>query len=225
MPVALAVLTQCPLFAGLSSELARFCAEQARLVSLRRREALVDAQGRPFDGLGLVLGGGVQAVDLTGDGREVALVSALPFESFGLAELLAQRAVPLNWVAAAPSTTVGLLERQAALEALARPELAIRAAANLAQRVCDTQSLQKVLTVHPVSARVCAWLVWRRDPATRLVELPTHAELAWQLNTTRESVTRVLQKLLQDGVIERLDEQWRVASEPGLAEWARGARS
>jgi CRP-like cAMP-binding protein len=120
---------------------------------------------------------------------------------------------------------VGLLERQAALEALATAELAVRAAASLAQRVCDTQSLQKVLTVHPVSARVCAWLLWRRERATGLVGLPTHAELAWQLNTTRESVTRVLQRLLQDGVIERLEEQWRVASETGLADWARGARS
>lgn len=225
MPVALAVLSQCPLFAGLPPEATRACAESAKLVSLRRREALLGIDGAPFDGLGIVLAGAVQAVDLTGDGREVALVTVLPFEAFGLAELLAPRAKALNWLAAQASTTVGLIGRETAREAFGRAELALRAAASLAQRVCDTQSLQKVLTVHPVSARVCAWLLWKHDGRTGLVDVPTHAELAWQLNTTRESVTRVMQKLVQDGLIERQDEQWRVTAEAALADWARGARS
>ena len=82
-----------------------------------------------------------------------------------------------------------------------------------------------MLTVHPVSARVCAWLLWKHDGTTGMVEVPTHAELAWQLNTTRESVTRVMQKLVQDGLIERRDEHWRISSEAALAEWARGART
>lgn len=224
MPVALAVLTQCPLFAGLSAELSRFCADQTRLVSLRRREALANVDGSPFDGLGIVLAGSVQALDLTGDGREVALATALPFEAFGLAELLAARMTPKNWLATASSTTVGLIPREAAREAFTRPELAWRAASDLAQRVCDTQSLQKVLTVHPVSARVCAWLLWQWDEATGLVDVPTHAELAWQLNTTRESVTRVLQKLVQDGVVERQQERWRVLWPEGLKDWASGVR-
>jgi CRP-like cAMP-binding protein len=222
MPVALAVLTQCPMFAGLPAELTRFCAEQARLVSFRRRESLANGDSGTFDGLGVVLAGSIQAVDLTGDGREVALVTALPYEAFGLAELLAARAQPLNWLSVSSSTVVALMERHAALEALRHPELALRAAASLAQRVCDAQHLHKVLTVHPVSARVSAWLLMQHDTQTGQVEVPTHAELAWLLNTTRESVTRVMQRLLNDGLIEREEAGWRVTSASALNEWARG---
>ena len=221
MPVALAVLTQCPLFAGLPVDLTRFCAEQARLASLRRREALVNGDSGGFSGLGVVLAGSVQAVDLTGDGREVALVTALPYEAFGLAELLAERAQPLNWLSVSSSTMVALIERDAAREALKHPELALRVASALAQRVCDAQHLQKVLTVHPVSARVCAWLLMQHDAQTGQVEVPTHAELAWLLNTTRESVTRVMQRLLNDGLIERQEAGWRVTSASAVNEWAR----
>ena len=166
MPLALAVLTQCSLFSGLTPELTRYCAEHMRLVSLRRRETVSDGGtggADRFTGLGVVLSGAVQAVDLTGDGREAALVTALPFECFGLAELLAPRGQPLTWMASATSTAVGVMERDAALQAFAKPELVVRAAGLLAQRVCDAQALQKVLTVHPINARVCAWLEWQQD--------------------------------------------------------------
>jgi CRP-like cAMP-binding protein len=224
MPLALAVLNQCSLFSGLPPDLARFCSEHMRLVSLRRREAVADngaGEGLGFTGLGLVLSGAVQAVDVTGDGREAALVTCLPFECFGLAELLAPQGLPLTWIASASSTAVGLMDRGPALQAFSKAELLTRAAALLAQRVCDAQSLQKVLTVHPVSARVCAWLQWQQDGEGGGVTVPTHAELAWQLNTTRESVTRVFQKLLTDGVVEREGDRWRIAMPGVLADWAR----
>jgi hypothetical protein len=108
MPLAMAVLTQCSLFSGLTPELTRYCAERMRLVSLRRREAVDDGG---FNGLGVVLNGAVQAVDITGDGREAALVHALPFECFGLAELLAPRGQPLTWMASVASTAVGLMDQ------------------------------------------------------------------------------------------------------------------
>lgn len=223
MPVSLAVLTQCPLFAGLAPEQVRPLAERMSLVTLRRRESLQD--GPPsFDGLGVVLSGQLQALDQTADGREVALVTVNPNEVFGLAEMLAQGSTPMAWVAATTGTTVGLLAREHALAGLERGELGLRAATVLAQRVCDTLSLQKVLTVHPVAARVCAWLVWQaRDPEGTL-QVPTHAELAWQLNTTRESVTRVMQKLLSDGVVVRESERWRIVQAEVLQDLARGRR-
>ena len=225
MPLALAVLTQCSMFSGLTPELTRFCAEHMQLVTLRRREVITNGAGAGesnFTGLGVVLSGAVQAVDLTGDGREAALVTALPYECFGLAELLAPRGQAMTWMASAASTVVGLMDREAALQAFSKTELLLRAAALLAQRVCDAHSLQKVMTVHPVSARVCAWLEWQQDGAPGGLAVPTHAELAWQLNTTRESVTRVFQKLAADGVLKRDGDRWKIAMPKVLADWARG---
>jgi predicted transcriptional regulator len=51
--------------------------------------------------------------------------------------------------------------------------------------------------------------------------VPTHAELAWHLNTTRESVTRVFQKLFSDGVIAREESGWRIADWSALTEGSR----
>lgn len=223
MPVSPAVLTLCPLFSELAPELLRPIAEQMQMLPLRRREALNGGQAA-FDGLGVVLSGQVQAVDETADGREVALITAGANDVFGLPELLARSASPLVWMASAPGTTVALLRREVALGALQKGELSFRAATLLAQRVCDTLSLQKVLTVHPVAARVCAWLMWQAKPPEWMLQIPTHAELAWQLNTTRESVTRVLQKLLADGVLGRSDAGWTIAQPDVLQELARGRR-
>ena len=140
---------------------------------------------------------------------------------FRSAELLAARSLPVTWMAAAAGTTVGLLSREPAMALLHQPEVALRAAQSLAQRVCDTRGLQKVLTIHPVSARVCAWLNLQRTPGKGVVQVPTHAELAWQLNTTRESVTRVFQRLQADGVIQRDGDIWQLAGSEVLEDWIK----
>ncbi len=220
MPVAVAALSQCTLFSGISSQLVQQAADSMRLLPLRRREVLADAAAS-LPGLGVVLSGALQAVDETADGREVALETVGVNEAFGFAELLAARSLPVTWMAAAAGTTVGLLPREPAMALLHQPEVALRAAQSLAQRVCDTRGLQKVLTIHPVSARVCAWLNLQRTPEKGAVQVPTHAELAWQLNTTRESVTRVFQRLQADGVIQRDGDIWQVAGSEVLEDWIR----
>lgn len=221
MPVSMAVLSQCSLWAGLPPGPMKELASQMRLLPMRRREVLGSPEA-PFTGLGVVLSGQLQALDETMDGREVALQKIQSNGVFGLGELLADRSEPLTWVANAHGTAVGLLERSLAQQFLDRPEVASRAARLLAQRLSDIQSLHKVLSVHPVSARVCAWLAWQAQHSVGLVMPPTHAELAWQLNTTRESVTRVLQRLQADGVIEREQDAWRIVQAAVLLDWSRG---
>ena len=73
------------------------------------------------------------------------------------------------------------------------------------------------------TARVCAWLL-RASGTDGALQLPTHAELAWRLNTTRESITRVLQKLLTDQVLQRDGDWWRIQAPTTLQELARGER-
>lgn len=219
MPVSALVLKTSPFFAEAPQAALAFAAERMQLQTLRRREVL-PPDGGAFDGLGLVVHGSVQAVDLTIDGREAALVSAAPGEVLGLAQLLAERALPLSWVASQGPATVAVLARPAALALLQMPEMGLRAARWLAQQLSDMAAWQKFLGLHPVGARVCASLlhVMQADGSLRL---PTHAELGWRLNTTRESVTRMLQRLLQDGVIAREGERWRVRDVAALQRLAR----
>ena len=213
-------LAPCGFFTNAPPAAVQFAASHMHLIHLKRREVLGDGK-QPFNGLGVVLQGNLQAVDLTLDGREAALLTATLHETFGHANLLAAQPVALTWVAASPSTSVAVMDSQAAQELMTFPEMALGAARLLAQDVCSFLGWQKIQAVHPVSARVCAWLL-RQSIKDRVLRLPTHAEMAWRLNTTRESVTRVLQKLLTEGVLRRDGDDWHLVRINTLEEMARG---
>jgi CRP/FNR family transcriptional regulator, cyclic AMP receptor protein len=154
------------------------------------------------------------------DGREVALSTIEPGGMFGQATLLARRPVELTWVA--PSlTTLAVMTQADALTLIEDPLMSLRLARDLAQQVCDSIGWQKILSVSPVSARVCSWLLWHFGNSNQGT-FPTHAELAWRLNTTRESVTRTLQRLLADDVLRREGEFWHLANREGLRLLAQG---
>ena len=220
MAVNLIALAPCGFFANASPAAVQFAAAHMQLVHLKRREVLGDGKS-PFNGLGVVLQGSLQAVDLTLDGREAALLTVGLHETFGHANLLAAQPVALTWVATSPSTSVAIMPGDAAQSLMAYPEMALGTARLLAQDVCSFLGWQKIQAVHPVSARVCAWLQHQHatSPALRI---PTHAELAWRLNTTRETVTRVLQRLLTDGILSRDGDLWLVARPDLLSDLARG---
>lgn len=212
-------LTPCAFFQTASAPALQFAAAHMNLLHMRRREVL--SQGaKPFDGLGVVLQGNLQAVDLTLDGKEVGLMSAGLHEPFGHYVLLADQPMDLTWVATS-AATVAVMERDKALQLLTFPEMMAMLARLNGQQVCNLLSWQKIQAIHPVSARVCAWMLHHGRQRTPL-QLPTHAEMAWRLNTTRESVTRVLQKLLTEGVLRRDGDDWHVLNLKTLEEMARG---
>ncbi len=95
------------------------------------------------------------------------------------------------------------------------------AARDLADQVSEYLGWQKILAVTPLSARVCAWALWAADGQPAL-DIPKHAELAWRLNTTRESITRTFQKLLGDGLLRRDGDAWTIADRHALAQMAMG---
>jgi CRP-like cAMP-binding protein len=219
MPVLDFALRTCRFFATVPDAVLQQAAQDMDIVNLKRREVLVRG-GRPFNGLGVVLQGRLQAMDRTLDGREVALQTIDEREAFGQAGLLARRPVELTWVAAAPSA-VAVMSADRARRLLETTELGLMAAHDLADQVNDQLGWQKLLAVTPISARVCAWACWAAA-GQRVLLIPKHAELAWRLNTTRESITRTFQKLLADGLLARDGEEWLIADRAALAQMAMG---
>lgn len=219
MPVLELALRACRLFASAPEEVLRQASQDMDVLNLKRREVLGRA-GRPFRGLGIVLQGRLQAMDRTIDGREVALQTIEEKETFGQAALLASRPLDLVWVAATPCA-VAVMSAEQAHRMLGAPEMALAAARDLADQVGEHLGWQKILAVTPITARVCAWACWAGAGATTLV-IPKHAELAWRLNTTRESITRTFQKLLLDGLLERDGDTWRIADSSALEMMAMG---
>jgi CRP-like cAMP-binding protein len=193
--------------------------QQMEIVQLRRREVLTYAS-KPFRGLGVVLQGRIQAIDQTLDGREVAMQTVETSEAFGQVNLLATQPIQMVWIAAV-SSSVALMSAETALRLFQNGSMSFAAARELADQVSESLGWQKINTVTPISARVCAWLFWSAGKST-LLDIPKHADLAWRLNTTRESITRTFQKLQADGLIQREDEQWRILNLAALENLAMG---
>jgi len=189
------------------------------ILQLKKREILL-INGAPFRGLGVVLQGRLQAMDYTIDGREVALTTVDSTEAFGQANLIAPRPVDLTWVAVSQSV-LAVMPRQAAIELLHISEMSMQVATDLAQQVCEFLSWQKILSVNPVSARVCAWLNWAASGNDTVV-IPRHAELAWRLGTSRESITRSLQKLQTEDILRREGDYWLIENAAALSQLALG---
>lgn len=219
MAVSDIALKNCSLFQQVPSVLVAMAAQQMVILELKKREVLL-VNGSPFRGLGVVLQGRMQAMDYTVDGREVALTTVEQSDAFGQANLLATRPVDLTWVAV-NGCTVAVMPKQAALDLFKNTEMSLRVASELAQQVCEFLSWQKILSVHPISARVCAWLCWAAAGKADVL-VPRHAELAWRLSTTRESITRTLQKLQTEKIIRRDGDDWIIGNQTALAKMALG---
>lgn len=219
MPVSELVLRDFSLFAGAPADLVQQASGDMELIHLKRREVLL-LGGQRFKGLGLVVQGRIQSIEQTLDGREVALQTADTGESFGQAALLASRPIEMVWVATIPSV-VAVLPRDKALTLFELAPMGLIAARALADQVSDFLGWQKVIAVTPISSRVCAWICWSTPSLDRL-EVPKQAELAWRLNTTRESITRTFQRLQADGLLQRDENAWRIVKRDALELLALG---
>jgi CRP-like cAMP-binding protein len=95
---------------------------------------------------------------------------------------------------------------------LGQPEMLQRLSADMAQHILDQLQWQKVLSAPTVTSKVCNWLIWSAS-----------GQAAWRLNTTRESISRVLQKLQADGLLSRDEEgRWKIQNPNALKGLARG---
>lgn len=219
MPVSELVLRGCSLFAGAPDDLVKQASEDMEIIHLKRREVLQPG-GRRFKGLGLVVQGRIQSIEQTLDGREVALQTADAGESFGQVVLLASLPIDMVWLATMP-TAVAVLHHDKALALFASAPMGLLAARGLADQVSEFLGWQKVIAVTPISSRVCAWICWSAGTKDRL-EVPKQAELAWRLNTTRESITRTFQRLQADGLLQRDESAWRILKRDSLELLAMG---
>jgi CRP-like cAMP-binding protein len=134
--------------------------------------------------------------------------------------LLASLPIEMVWVATAPSA-VAVLAQDKALALFESAPMGMLAARGLADQVSEFLGWQKVIAVTPISSRVCAWICWAAGAQNRL-EVPKQAELAWRLNTTRESITRTFQRLQADGLLQRDESAWLILQRDALELLALG---
>lgn len=199
-------LRRIPMLAGITdTELARVVAE-LRIRTYVRREAVIH-KGSPGSALLLLLSGQLQVIDVTDDGRAVGLRLLNAGDFFG--EIAVIDGGPRSaTVTALNHAVVGSLPRASALWLFSHcPSVASRMLSHMAAKIRNESQFRMLLSIQDTFQRVCALLEFykRTQPGgLEVVEnLPTQQNIAIMINTSRETVSRVLAELIQRGVIEK----------------------
>ena len=202
------VLAKSPLFQNLSADALVDLASHAYEHKLGQGQVLFTAN-EPADGLYIVFTGSVRAFRVNIDGRE----QTIHVEHAG--GMLAEVTVfdggpyPSTAVAEEDSVVLFLAKEDVRRFLLRHPETALEALAMMAKKLRIVASLAEQLALKDVSQRLATLLLDEAQRTSKRLQdgisfsLPlSHTQLASRLGTVREVVTRGLQKLVHQGIIE-----------------------
>lgn len=188
-------------------------------------EIIVDRDTRP-ELVCVLRSGTVRLFHRHKDGRETTVDRLGAGQLFGVTGLLTTDAGGLL-AEAETDAEVCLLEGRRFLEVVANwPQAVMELASRLGFRVREADEALGRLTATGARARLAAVLLRLAADGSeahpggglRLRGVPRHSDLADQVNATRETVTRALARLEQDGYIRRFGRQIVVPDAERLAE-------
>lgn len=206
MAVSTLILKNFALLQPLPDELLVQLGQQSKLIEVPRRKVVME-KNQTAHSLGLLVDGRLQGIDITLDGREAGLYFIKPNDFFGELSVIDQQpatefviALTTSRFVMIPSTTIRQLIEKS-------PQIATIINQRLAQRLRESMQQRTLLTMPSPIQRVCAQLIQMtlKNPSGQQIVIyaPTHQEIAIMINTTRETVTRVFQKLQKNGTIIR----------------------
>jgi CRP/FNR family cyclic AMP-dependent transcriptional regulator len=199
-------LRKIPLLANLSDEDMQRVKTNLRIREYAKRDVVLQ-KGAPGDSLLFLLSGSLQVIDVTEDGRAIGLRMLQPGEFFGEIAVINGAMRSASVVALSP-VLVALLPRAIALHMFTHsPSVANQMLRFLAEKVQRDTEFRALLSIHNTSRRIFTFLNLlkeKKDGDVQVVEnLPTHQDIANMINTSRETVTRALLALVQQGIIEK----------------------
>jgi len=225
MTLPVAVLQSLPLLSSLPQVTIAHLALQAVERVFAKREIVLQKSSVAAS-LCFLLEGRLQGVDFTMDNREVGLYFINPGDYFGEVALLDALPQP-EFVTAVARSRVVLIPRDMIKPILfAAPKLAEALCLRLATRLRGVSAQRRILGLANPLQRVCAQLellcVAQGSGLGRVLNTPTHQELAIMINASRETVTRVFQLLQSRGVVERDGNDLRVQQPEFISQVAAG---
>ncbi|MEF9930193.1 MAG: Crp/Fnr family transcriptional regulator [Massilia sp.] len=199
-------LRKIPLLAGLSDEDMTRVKADMRVRQYAKRDIVLQ-KGAAGDSLLFLLTGQLQVIDITEDGRAIGLRMLAPGDFFGEIAVINGTMRSASVVALSP-VLVALLPRATALHLFAHsPSVASHMLRFLAEKVQRDSEFRALLSIHNTSRRLYTFLdllKQKKEGDVHVVEnLPTHQDIANMINTSRETVTRALLTLIQQGIIQK----------------------
>lgn len=199
-------LQQIPLLMGLSEQALAVTSAHIQVQAVVKGQVAV-RKGDTDAQMLFVLRGRLQVIDLSEDGREVGLNFLVVGDYFG--ELSVIDGLPRSATVVATETSqIAMLPRQAALSLISDNASVTK---NLFQKMASSirraSSYQGILSIPNAFHRVFALLnqMTRVAPGGLVVidNIPTQQEIAIMVNTSRETVSRAVRFLIQDGIVEK----------------------
>jgi CRP/FNR family transcriptional regulator len=194
-------IKSCPLFVGVTDsdldDLTRIARQQ-----IYAKDQMVFSEGEVATGFFIPLEGKVKIYKLSPEGRERVLRIAHPGRTFAEAAIFDVGVFPAYAQAIEP-TVLLFFPKQAVLDLLrCNAQLAINMVGGLSRILREMMDHMESLTFKDVPSRLARYLLDLSDMKQRHVRLPvSKAQLAANLNTAGETLSRTLRKMSDDDFI------------------------
>ncbi len=196
-------LRAVPLFAGLDHRQIERVRSIVRVVEVSRRDVLF-REGEPVEGIYVLLEGRIKLYRLSPDGREHILHVVRPGQTFAEAAVFMAGGYPAYAEALQKSRAV-LLPKRRLLELLREePDISLAIIVSLSRYLKQFADRIEDLSLKDVSARLARWFLQTSQEKGRdFWDLDiTKAELASQLGTVGETLSRTLRKFREAGWVD-----------------------
>jgi len=217
-------LRKIPLLSELSDEEIIPLKSELRIRQYAKREVVLHKGGHG-DGLLFLLAGQLQVIDITEDGRAIGLRMLAPGDFFGEIALINNTTRSAS-VVAMTDVLVAFLPAPVALELFSHsPSVARQMLRHLAQKIQRDSEFRALLSINNTAKRIYNFIVLmqKKNPDGTVVEnLPTHQDIANMINTSRETVTRALLTLVQQGIVQKESHRLLIKNPEALQKLAQG---
>lgn len=196
------IIKQCHLFSGVTPEDLHLLLSILRIRKFEKGEILF-AEGSVAEGFYIVSVGKVKVYKLSPDGRERILQVVQTGHSFAEAAIFDDGRYPAFAETLQPSTLLFFPKREFLDLLHQHSRLAINMIAGLSRFLRQFTLQIEDLTFRDVPARLARYLLNLGHPGATSVSLPvSKTQLASNLGTTSETLSRTLRKLSDDEVID-----------------------
>jgi CRP-like cAMP-binding protein len=198
-------LRKIPLLAELNDDEIALVKSELRMRQYAKREVVLHKGGQG-DGLLFLLAGQLQVIDITEDGRAIGLRMLAPGDFFGEIALINGTTRSAS-VVAMSDVIVAFLPAPVAMRLFSHsPPVAAHMLRHLAQKIQRDSEFRALLSINNTTKRIFNFIILmqkRNANGTVVENLPTHQDIANMINTSRETVTRALLTLAQQGIVQK----------------------
>ncbi len=203
--IKLQEINQIALLEGLPAHDKAALAKKLQFKKFKRGEIVIN-KGQPPSGLFFLLNGRLKVVDYAANGREIGFVFFEQFAHFGELSLLDNKPCSASIIATEPSTVAFLPMGEARRLIYSTPSISEKLLTQLATVIRKNNEHIVMLGSNNAHSRVCNLLLKQahtKGGELLIDQLPTHSEIATMTNTTRETVSRTLNRLAEQGHIKK----------------------